>query len=93
MFGFQSQNRNLLNIDCASLPHQADSKLREEEKRALRYLETRRDCNSVQAVSSHFPTGLLWHWPTGQRFTQHRYWSTEGSTEHFKILSFTTIKT
>lgn len=30
---------------------QADSKLREEEKRALRYLETRRDCNSVQAVS------------------------------------------
>ncbi len=31
--------------------HQADSKLREEEKRALRYLETRRDCNSVQAVS------------------------------------------
>lgn len=32
-------------------PLQADSKLREEEKRALRYLETRRDCNSVQAVS------------------------------------------
>lgn len=31
--------------------YQADSKLREEEKRALRYLETRRDCNSVQAVS------------------------------------------
>ena len=31
---------------------QADAKLREEEKRALRYLETRRDCNSVQAVSS-----------------------------------------
>ncbi|KAJ4922343.1 hypothetical protein JOQ06_022547, partial [Pogonophryne albipinna] len=29
---------------------QADSKLREEEKRALRYLETRRDCNSVQAL-------------------------------------------
>ncbi|XP_053298187.1 cullin-5 isoform X1 [Pleuronectes platessa] len=28
----------------------ADSKLREEEKRALRYLETRRDCNSVQAL-------------------------------------------
>lgn len=36
--------------------HQADSKLREEEKRALRYLETRRDCNSVQAVS--ITTGL-----------------------------------
>lgn len=36
--------------------HQADSKLREEEKRALRYLETRRDCNSVQAVSN--TTGL-----------------------------------
>lgn len=30
---------------------QADAKLREEEKRALRYLETRRECNSVQAVS------------------------------------------
>ncbi|XP_067278973.1 cullin-5 isoform X3 [Pseudorasbora parva] len=29
----------------------ADGKLREEEKRALRYLETRRECNSVQAVS------------------------------------------
>lgn len=29
----------------------ADTKLREEEKRALRYLETRRECNSVQAVS------------------------------------------
>ncbi|KAM9781154.1 cullin-5 isoform 1-T1 [Syngnathus typhle] len=28
----------------------ADSKLREEEKRAIRYLETRRDCNSVQAL-------------------------------------------
>jgi len=41
--------------------HQADSKLREEEKRALRYLETRRDCNSVQAVSvlqSH--SNVLW---------------------------------
>lgn len=34
---------------CVSL--QADAKLREEEKRALRYLETRRECNSVQAVS------------------------------------------
>lgn len=30
---------------------QADTKLREEEKRAVRYLETRRECNSVQAVS------------------------------------------
>ncbi len=30
---------------------QADGKLREEEKRALRYLETRRECNSVQSVS------------------------------------------
>lgn len=30
---------------------QAETKLREEEKRALRYLETRRECNSVQAVS------------------------------------------
>ncbi|XP_042182881.1 cullin-5 isoform X7 [Oncorhynchus tshawytscha] len=28
----------------------ADTKLREEEKRALRYLETRRECNSVQAL-------------------------------------------
>ncbi|RXN27010.1 cullin-5-like isoform X2 [Labeo rohita] len=28
----------------------ADGKLREEEKRALRYLETRRECNSVQAL-------------------------------------------
>ncbi|XP_064863321.1 cullin-5-like isoform X2 [Oncorhynchus nerka] len=28
----------------------ADAKLREEEKRALRYLETRRQCNSVQAL-------------------------------------------
>nr|XP_046182507.1 cullin-5-like isoform X2 [Oncorhynchus gorbuscha] len=28
----------------------ADVKLREEEKRALRYLETRRECNSVQAL-------------------------------------------
>ncbi|KAG7265500.1 hypothetical protein CRUP_003589 [Coryphaenoides rupestris] len=28
----------------------ADAKLREEEKRALRYLETRRDCNSVQTL-------------------------------------------
>lgn len=37
---------------------QADSKLREEEKRALRYLETRRDCNSVQAVS--VTTGSLY---------------------------------
>ncbi|CAB1316647.1 unnamed protein product [Coregonus sp. 'balchen'] len=27
-----------------------DAKLREEEKRALRYLETRRECNSVQAL-------------------------------------------
>lgn len=30
---------------------QADAKLKEEEKRALRYLETRRECNSVEAVS------------------------------------------
>lgn len=30
---------------------QADAKLREEEKRAIRYLETRRECSSVQAVS------------------------------------------
>ncbi|CAH2225333.1 cullin-5 [Pelobates cultripes] len=28
----------------------ADAKLKEEEKRALRYLETRRECNSVQAL-------------------------------------------
>ncbi|KAL0994632.1 hypothetical protein UPYG_G00125140 [Umbra pygmaea] len=28
----------------------ADAKLREEEKRALRYLETRRECNSVQTL-------------------------------------------
>ncbi|RVE64172.1 hypothetical protein OJAV_G00143850 [Oryzias javanicus] len=28
----------------------AESKLREEEKRALRYLETRRECNSVQGL-------------------------------------------
>ncbi|XP_016393420.1 cullin-5-like [Sinocyclocheilus rhinocerous] len=28
----------------------ADAKLREEEKRVLRYLETRRECNSVQAL-------------------------------------------
>ncbi|KAM7398855.1 hypothetical protein PAMP_018164 [Pampus punctatissimus] len=28
----------------------ADAKLREEEKRAIRYLETRRECNSVQAL-------------------------------------------
>uniref|UniRef100_A0A8K9UTB4 Cullin-5 n=1 Tax=Oncorhynchus mykiss TaxID=8022 RepID=A0A8K9UTB4_ONCMY len=28
----------------------ADTKLREEEKRAVRYLETRRECNSVQAL-------------------------------------------
>lgn len=44
---------NVINI-CVYIGvhfHQADSKLREEEKRALRYLETRRDCNSVQAVS------------------------------------------
>ncbi|KAB1254699.1 Cullin-5 [Camelus dromedarius] len=27
----------------------ADAKLKEEEKRALRYLETRRECNSVEA--------------------------------------------
>lgn len=33
---------------------QADAKLREEEKRALRYLETRRECNSVQAVSVNY---------------------------------------
>ncbi len=36
-------------LSCLCL--QADTKLREEEKRALRYLETRRECNSVQAVS------------------------------------------
>lgn len=42
-------NVHKCNIDVYF--HQADSKLREEEKRALRYLETRRDCNSVQAVS------------------------------------------
>ncbi|XP_036876160.2 cullin-5 isoform X1 [Manis javanica] len=30
----------------------ADAKLKEEEKRALRYLETRRECNSVEAASS-----------------------------------------
>uniref|UniRef100_S4RIQ9 Cullin-5 n=1 Tax=Petromyzon marinus TaxID=7757 RepID=S4RIQ9_PETMA len=28
----------------------ADAKLKEEEQRALRYLETRKDCNSVQAL-------------------------------------------
>lgn len=28
----------------------ADAKLKEEEKRALRYLETRRECNSVEAL-------------------------------------------
>lgn len=39
----------LSNMLCVSL--QADAKLREEEKRALRYLETCRECNSVQAVS------------------------------------------
>lgn len=37
---------------------QADAKLKEEEKRALRYLETRRECNSVEAVSS-FVTGII----------------------------------
>lgn len=49
---------SVLNNDsfCLPLTCQADSKLREEEKRALRYLETRRDCNSVQAVSSHITT-------------------------------------
>lgn len=52
---------SVLNNDsfCLPLTCQADSKLREEEKRALRYLETRRDCNSVQAVSSHITTRLL----------------------------------
>ena len=47
---------NVINVDVYF--HQADSKLREEEKRALRYLETRRDCNSVQAVSIT-PTRLI----------------------------------
>ena len=31
----------------------ADGKLKEEEQRASRYLETRRGCNSVIAVSDH----------------------------------------
>ena len=44
---------------CVCFP-QADSKLREEEKRALRYLETRRDCNSVQAVSITHEYGVLY---------------------------------
>lgn len=39
------------NVWCPHCLMQADAKLREEEKRALRYLETRRECNSVQAVS------------------------------------------
>ncbi|CAJ0954473.1 unnamed protein product, partial [Ranitomeya imitator] len=39
----------------------ADAKLREEEKRAVRYLETRRECNSVQATyySVHVGWALL----------------------------------
>lgn len=37
--------------DVCSASAQADAKLKEEEKRALRYLETRRECNSVEAVS------------------------------------------
>lgn len=53
---------------CLPLTCQADSKLREEEKRALRYLETRRDCNSVQAVSSHITTGQLEQQSEGQTF-------------------------
>ncbi len=31
----------------------ADGKLKEEEQRAMRYLETRKGCNSVAAVSTH----------------------------------------
>lgn len=77
-------NQNLLNRDCAALPPQADSKLREEEKRALRYLETRRDCNSVQAVSSHFTTGLLWQQSKGQTFTQHPHWVNRGQHRALK---------
>lgn len=38
--------------DCYFASGQADAKLKEEEKRALRYLETRRECNSVEAVSN-----------------------------------------
>ena len=30
----------------------ADTKLKEEEQRAMRYLETRKGCNSVAAVST-----------------------------------------
>lgn len=41
-----------LKNDCYFASGQADAKLKEEEKRALRYLETRRECNSVEAVSN-----------------------------------------
>lgn len=40
-----------ISSDGGSASAQADAKLKEEEKRALRYLETRRECNSVEAVS------------------------------------------
>lgn len=56
--------KNVINI-CVYIVvhfHQADSKLREEEKRALRYLETRRDCNSVQAVSITHKYNGVFYW-------------------------------
>lgn len=43
---------DILKNDCYFASGQADAKLKEEEKRALRYLETRRECNSVEAVSN-----------------------------------------
>uniref|UniRef100_A0A8C5K419 Cullin-5 n=1 Tax=Jaculus jaculus TaxID=51337 RepID=A0A8C5K419_JACJA len=41
----------------------ADAKLKEEEKRALRYLETRRECNSVEAL--HLMFSLMDKVPNG----------------------------
>lgn len=61
----------LCEINVVVFSRQADSKLREEEKRALRYLETRRDCNSVQAVSiAPDHDGVSWSCVMWQQYVQ-----------------------
>ncbi|KAJ8796476.1 hypothetical protein J1605_017882 [Eschrichtius robustus] len=46
----QNGVQNYMKYVSENLVYVADAKLKEEEKRALRYLETRRECNSVEAL-------------------------------------------
>ena len=49
----------------------ADAKLKEEEQRAMRYLETRKGCNSVAAVCKHT---LILHVQIVFQYMNHGYY-------------------